>query len=306
MIFLLTTMLFFATALAAQETASPVVSVTMSEPRSFGYFVGDLIRRDVEIVVADPYRLETASQPAPGRLSYWLDLRSVKVSTSEGPGLKRYRFDLEYQTFYVPLSSTPRTLPGLALRFTDGDKIAVAKVPPFDFVMAPLREVQPEQPEEGPSGYLRPDAVPRKISTLDSRVAFGAGAAATLIALALLAYHQAWWPFRQRPSRPFTSAARAIRRLSHQADAQAYRTSLLDLHRAFDVAAGRRLLAEDVPGFLDAHGEFQPLEPDISKFFSSSRQVFFGNDMERAARVMPLQAVAALGAQLSAAERRSA
>jgi mxaA protein len=305
-ILLLSAMLAFASALAAQEASSPIVSVSVAEPRGFGYFVGDLLHRDVEIVVAEPYRLEAASQPAPGRLSYWLDLTSVEVSESEASGLRRYRLKLLYQTFYVPLSPTPRILPGLSLRFADGDKIAVTNVPPFDLVMAPLREVQPERPEEGPAGYLRPDAVPRKVSTFDSRWTFGASLLVTLMALALLAYHEAWWPFRRRPARPFTSAARAIRRLSHEPGPQAYRSGLLDLHRAFDMAAGHRVLAEDVPIFLGAHGEFQPLEPEIAKFFASSRRAFFGNDMEGAAKVMPLRAVAALVAELSAAERRAA
>lgn len=288
-----------------QETSSPI-SVGTIEPRGFGYFVGDLLTREIVVVVAEPYRLEMASQPSPGRLDYWLDLRSVDVSETEGAGRRRYRLRLTYQTFYVPLSPSTRTLPAVTLRFSDGDRMAVADVPPFSFVMAPLREVQPEAPEEGPEGYLQADAVPRTISTRQARIAFGAGAVTALIALALLAYHEAWWPFRRRPERPFTRAARAIRRLPRNGGEEVYRTGLLDLHRAFDVAAGHRLLAEDVPGFLSAHREFEPLAPDISRFFASSRRAFFGNDTQGAAKSMPLQAVASLGNRLGAAERSAA
>lgn len=305
MITLLAALLLFAPAAAAQETASPIVSVGTVEPRGFGYFVGDLLSREVVVVVAEPYKLEPATLPAPGRLSYWLDLKSVAVSESDRAGRTRYSFKLVYQTFYVPLSPTPRTLPALALRFTDGDHSVTAEVPPFEFVMAPLREVQPVKPEEGPVGYLRPDAMPHGIPTGKTRIGFGAGLAATLMALALLAYHEAWWPFRKRQERPFTQAARAMRRLSGATDAEAYRTGLLDLHRAFDAAAGHRLLAEDVPRFLTAQPAFQPFETDISRFFASSRRAFFGNDTDGAAKAMPLPAVAALGSRLGAAERRA-
>ncbi len=305
MIRLLTVLLFIVTPLAAQEAASPVLSVDTIDPRGFGYFVGDVITREIVVTVAEPYRLEAASQPAPRRLSYWLDLRSVAVDEREESGRTRYRLKLVYQTLYVPLSPEPRSLPPLTLRFTDGEGIAVAKVPPFNFVMSPLREVIPEQPEEGPVGYLRPDAAPRGVSSRQARIAFGAGLVTVLMALALLAHHQAWWPFRKRPARPFTQAARVLRRLSRNPDADAYRIGLLDLHRAFDVSAGHRLLAEDISGFLASHGQFRPYEAEIGRFFATSRRAFFGNDMAGAVDTMPLPAVAALSAELGAAERRA-
>jgi mxaA protein len=302
---LLTAVLVLATPLAAEEVASPVLSVGTIDPRGFGYFVGDLLTREIVVIVAEPYKLEAATQPAPRRLSYWLDLRSVDIAARERDGATRYRFKLAYQTFYVPLSPEPRTLPEITLRFTGGDETALATVPPFDFVMAPLREVIPEQPEEGPVGYLRPDAEPRTISTRQARTGFAAGLMTVLVALTLLAYHNAWWPFRKRPQRPFTEAARALRRLSGAPGGEAYRTGLLDLHRAFDVSAGRRLLADDVPEFLAHHEEFQPHESEIGRFFENSRRAFFGNDVVGAAEIMPLPAVAALGAELGAAERRA-
>lgn len=291
---------------AAEQAPSAIAKVATIEPRGFGYFVGDTFTREIVVTVPEAYRLDKASQPAPGRLNYWLDLRGVDVSESAAPAGRRYRLKLEYQTFYLPLSPARLVIPGTVLRFSHDDETLTAEAPPFAFVMSPLREVQPEQPEEGPAGYLRPDAIPAKESTLRSRVGLGAGALAALLGLALLAHHQAWWPFRTRPERPFTRAARAIRhRSEHAADPAIYREGLLDLHRAFDDAAGQRLLAEDVPDFLAAHREFQPLREDIAEFFASSRRAFFGNDMEGAARAMPFDAVAALGARLGEAERKA-
>jgi mxaA protein len=288
--------------------ASQAVSVRTVEPRGFGYFVGDIFRREVELVVPEAYRLDKASAPAPGRLNYWLDLRAVDLSETNASGARRYRLSLDYQTFYVPLSPTPLTVPALTLRFSgEGEEAVQAEVPAFTFVMAPLREVAPVKPQEGPSGYLRPDAVPRKVGTLNARGTLGAGSAVALLALVLLAYHYAWWPFRARPARPFTHAARALKHeLARGAGLAAYQAGLLDLHRAFDTTAGRRLLAEDVPEFLVSHGEFQPLKEDISRFFATSRRAFFGNDLEGAARVMPFEAVTSLGVRLGEAERRTA
>jgi mxaA protein len=304
---ILLAMLVVASMASAQDAPPPNISVGVSEPRSYGYFVGDTFSRIVNVSVASPYKLDQASRPAPGRLNYWLDLRDVNVTETEASGLRRYRLSLDYQTFYVPLSPAPLTVPGLTLRFSDADGNAVeAEVPPFKFVMAPLREVQPEQPEEGPDGYLKPDVVPRKVNTLPSRTAFGIGAMISLISLILLVYHRSWWPFRARPHRPFTQAARAIRTRATHDGLETYRDGLLELHRAFDRSAGRRLLAEDVPGFLAEHREFQPLEQDISRFFETSRRAFFSSDLEGAARIMPFDSIATLGSRLGEAERRAA
>lgn len=302
--FLVGLLAFLATPLAAEEAASPILSVETAEPRGFGYFVGDLLRRDIEVRVAKPFALEGATQPKPGRLSYWLDLRSVDVSSHDRGEIRVYRLELVYQTFYVPLSPDERHLPALKLRFVDGDKTAIANVPPIGFVMAPLREVIPKKPAEGPAGYLKPDALPRWITTSASRTGFSVGAGLTLLALALLAHHEAWWPFHKRQGRPFGQAARVLRRLARAPSEEAYREGLRDLHRAFDESAGHRLLAEDVGGYLDRHVAFRPHGPEIGRFFAASRQAFFANDLKGAETAMPLPSVAALSAQLSAIERR--
>ena len=285
---------------------APGVSVRMIEPRSFGYLVGDVFSREADIFAAEPYRLEPSSLPAPGRQAYWLDLKSVDVTEKSASGGRRYRVVLTYQTFYVALQPTRLVVPGATLKFTDGSQSVDAEVPAWPFVMAAMREIAPEKPEEGPVGYMQRDALPTLIGTGRDRIVFGVAAGGFLLSLLLLAFHQAWWPFHARPSRPFTNAARAISHRAAKADQDAYRASLLDLHRAFDDSAGRRVLAEDVPIFLAGHQVFKPLAPDISRFFASSRRAFFGNDLAGAAADMPLADVATLGKRLGEAERRAA
>ncbi len=82
---------------------------------------------------------------------------------------------------------------------------------------------------------MQPNALPLYYNLRrDSYFAFGL-LAATLIALALLAYHLAWWPFDARVYRPFTDASRTIRKLLAGAEAGlAYREALVVLHRAVD------------------------------------------------------------------------
>jgi mxaA protein len=149
--------------------------------------------------------------------------------------------------------------------------------------------------------------VPLFIKTGRAQTLLALSASGLLLGIALLAYYNAWWPFRARAARPFTAAARAIRlRAAQGAGPESYRASLIELHRAFDASAGRRVLAEDVPEFLARHEVFRPLGEDIARFFASSRQAFFGSDTKGAGEAMPLKSVAELSAKLGEAERRSA
>ncbi len=292
---------------AASAAPAPDIELATIEPRSFGYFAGDVFRREIDVTVAEPYRLDKASLPAPGRLNYWLELRSVTLEESSASGKHRYRIGLDYQNFYVALAPTRVVVPGLTLKITDGNDSFDAEVPPLGLVVAALREIQPEKPEGGPAGYLRPDAAPGFVKTGRARGLLALSGAGLLLGLLMLAYHNAWWPFRSRPSRPFTLAARAIRlRAAQDAGLENYRESLIDLHRAFDASAGRRVLSEDVPAFLEGHAAFRPLGGDIAKFFTSSRRAFFGNDTQGAAVSMPLPSVVELSAKLGAAERSAA
>ena len=287
----------------------PLQSLKVVNPRDFGYFVGDVLTREVDITVSDPYRLDFGSLPPPGALSYWLDLHAVDVAEDDFSGGRRYRVSLAYQTFYVPLEARERTLPDVAIRISAPDGNFVdAKVPAWTFVMSPLRQIKQEAPVDGPAAYLHPDVKPALIDTARERdVAFWSGAAA-LISLTLLAYHYAWWPFHARSARPFTEASRRIRAAMRRGKgtSEAYRGALLALHRAFDRTAGRRLLADDVPQFVATHREFRPLADDITAFFAASRRVFYGSDPEGAAARMPLEDIAVLGTRLGAAERGAA
>lgn len=296
----------------AAETSSEAqpfgaATVRMLEPRSYGYFVGDVFRRVAEIDVQPSFRLEPSSLPAPGRLNYWLDLKAVGISEATAEGVGRYRIDLDYQNFYVPLQPTRLAVPGATISFTDGKTTIEADIPAWSFVGAALREIAPEKPAEGPAGYLQPDATPRFIPTGRPRAILAMALGSLAVFLTLLAHHMAWGPFRARPQRPFTSAARAIKsRFAGARNDEAYRASLLDLHRAFDQSAGRRVLAEDVPDFIRGHQAFQPFNTEITRFFAASRRAFFGNDVDGAAKSMPAQDVALLGAKLGEAERGTA
>jgi mxaA protein len=290
---------------ALAQAAAPRLAI--SDTRPFGYFLGDVVERTVTLRAAPGETLDTASLPQPGPLNYWLEIASVDLQTDEEGSATVYRLRLLYQTFYAPLDTRRLLVPGFKLKLS-GAQDAEVTVPEFGFVTSPIRQLFSEKGQSSDTATtLRPDVMPPRVATARERTAMLLAGILLTASLAALAWHHAWWPFRQRPSRPFTDAARYLSRNRERLHgAGGYRTALMKLHRAFDAAAGRRVLSDDVAEFLAAHPEFADYRPDIERLFTSSRQAFYANDVEEAQASMPLTDLARLGAGLGSAERRAA
>jgi mxaA protein len=69
------------------------------------------------------------------------------------------------------------------------------------------------------------------------------------------------------------------------------------------IAAGHRLLAEDLGEFLAAHPELGQKSAEIERFFASSRSVFFADDVSAGIAALPPSELSALAARLASLER---
>lgn len=294
----------FVGAAVAADDGPRVQSIATVEPRAFGYFLGDVIRREVEIDLKQGARLDAGTLPRPGPVNYWLELRSIDLDESSIAAGTRVRITLAYQAFYSALDPRSLEIPGFVVSVADESGSEQARIPPFSFLMSPLREIFPGKESDANSVALRPDARPQRMSTASARTAMVIAAPIGLAALVLLAMHYAWWPFHRRPGRPFTEAARFLRSNAAELTGEGgYRAALLKLHRAFDGAAGHRVLPDDLPAFLTTHPQFAPASKDIRRLFACSRWAFYGNDVDKARSEMPLAELTALGARLGAIER---
>lgn len=288
---------------AAPGAQAQISNRSMTAPRPFGVMLGDVFTLRTRVDVAPPFKLDQSALPKPGPMTYWLDLRTVSVTEAEAPGGGiRYEIAAEYQTFFAPMETIEQSVPALKLVATDGKGgRAEAAGATWSFLTSPMRPLLATA--GGGSAYqLRPDAAPVRPSLRRAEAVAAAAGAVVLAALALLAWSRAWPPFHKRPSRPFATAARAVSR-SAKAGETGWREGALALHRAFDAAAGRRLLGDDLPGFLAARPAFRALEADIASFFAASRLAFFGGGNSGATQ--PAASLTQLSRQLAAAERAS-
>lgn len=283
--------------------SAQIIDRSMTAPQPFGVLLGDVFTLKTRVDVAPPFKLDPSALPKPGPVTYWLDLRSVSSTETRGPnGVTRYEILAEYQTFYAPLEAIEQTVPPMKLVVADGQgKRVEADGASWTFITSPLRPIVATA--GGGSAYgLRPDAAPQPPSLRPAQVDAAIAAGAALLALVWLAWARAWPPFHKRPSRPFATAARAVAKAAADGE-HGWRSAALSLHRAFDAAAGKRLLGEDLPGFIASRPAFARLEADIGQFFHASRRAFFGRSM--APSEMPASELVSLSRSLAAAERVS-
>ena len=293
--------------LLSGPAGAQVRSVEVRTPRPFGYFLGDLVHADIDLVVEPGFRLQTASLPRPGALTYWLDLRDLDATASVYGDAQRVRLGLTYQTFYAALDARALEIPGFAVTFASasahGATTATAQVPAWSFTISPLREVVPPA-RENPADYMRPDG---RVAAIDAQPLWwraGGFGALALLACAGLARDRAWGPFRARRGRPFAAALARLRRLARTPDAEAaYGDALRALHRGLDATDGRRVLADDLPGFLARHPAYRPEADALARLLATSRLAFFGPGPAAARAALPWPHLETLARRLAAAER---
>ena len=286
--------------LACGTAAAGEPRVVLDRPHAHGWWIGDLLPVTATVRVDAAMALDPASLPKPGAVTYWLDLHSVTVARDEvAAGERTIVLDLVYQTFYAPLEPKRMQAPAVPLEFVGPAGRTAVDLPSWSFVTSPIREIMEPTTVES----MQPDSRLAVIDTHPAQVRAVAGLLIGLLASVALAWHHALGPFARR-SRPFGAAASQVRRLLRGGDAvDGYRASLLALHRAFDAAFGRRLLAGDVEAFVARWPRYQQVADELDAFFVASRALFFGSGAEDASRQLPPQRLRQLADRLAAVER---
>ena len=288
---------------AAPCARAQLQSIEMQPPqRDFGYFVGDLMDTQAVVTVDAGAELQASSLPSVGPVSTWVDLRRIAVTENTQGGALRVTIRSQYQSFYDPEEAGRTQVPGYVLSFRSGAKRFDAQVPGFSYLASPFRHDLNPIIE---SSALRGDHPFLTVPLGGAKRRLIASSLIAVVAFVLLAAGRGWLPGIGLRARPFAQASRRIAQLSRQDTEQAREEALLALHRAFDAASGKRMLADDLDQFVAQRAAFLPLRDEIERFFAASRAMFFGPAPGRAGALAKLPELVALGRRLTRAERLS-
>ncbi len=257
------------------QTAPLQLSANASEPRAYGYQLGDVVTRAVAVHVPEGLVLDESSVPLPGARGKAIELRSVARRSSPETGGRRHDLTLEYQVFLSPPQTRTLETPTFTLRFTGQPRAQELRVEGWPITVSPI--MPPDVSPRRGLGDLQPDMAPPLIATSAARHRLMAYAVLALLLLAYLAHVYIGLPWWARTRRPFTSAWRSLRGLSAASTADQSRAAYQQLHEALNRTAGEVVFDGGIERFLEAQPRFAPLREDLKAFFAKSRQQFFGD-----------------------------
>ena len=253
--------------------AAMLLSATASEPRAFGYQVGDLVSRSVTVHAPDGLQLDESSLPRPGARGKALELRSVAQSSAAQSGGRRLDLVLEYQVFLSPPQTRTLEMPAFTLHFEGRPRAQDVRIEAWPVTVSPLVPVE-VSPRTG-LGELRPDAPPPLIDTTAARQRLFGYAGVSLLLLGYLAHVYLGLPWWSRAHRPFTQAWRALHGMTPASSEPHWRDAIQRLHEALNRTAGEVVFEQGIDRFIGAQPRFAHLRCDLARFFQQSRAEFF-------------------------------
>ena len=245
-----------------------------SEPRAFGYTVGDVVTRRIALRVPTGLRLDEDSLPRAGDRGRALELQRVALHRSLTGAPEELQLD--YQVFLAPRELRVLEMPAVELRFDGSPQAQTLRIGAWPLTVAPLTPADPS-PRDG-LGELRPDQEPPQLDTSAARERLVAEAVVGVLLLTYLAHVYLVLPWAAQRRRPFGRAWTALRALSDEPDPSQRRAAYEQLHAALNETAGEVVFAPGLAGFIARQPRFAPLRDDFAVFFAHSRAEFFASD----------------------------
>lgn len=258
----------------AVAVEGPVRNQSLSLPREFGYTIGDEVALRIHFDLARSYSLDTEALPETGRVTRWLALNRVEVARGLGWSWIPHTVTLTFQVVNTSQAVLGVGTPPQSLRVVGPEEDFPVIVPAWGFTIAPItaRSGRPE----GSLPQLRPALLPPALETTGIGIRAAVAAAGAVLLAATLAYLHLWIPFLSRTRGPFARASRQIARtLRRQPADDTYAAVLGEMHRAFNVTAGRVVFEHDLDRFFRDHQRFESLREPITGVFQASTAAFF-------------------------------
>jgi len=264
---------------AADAGLSATLLPNPTDPRAFGYFVGDVVTRRIEVQVPAALQLDAESLPRAGRQGQALELREVVWQRGStwlpGSAAHTATLTLGYQVFIAPREVRTLEMPPVLLRFTGGPRPQTLRIDAWPVTVAPLAPLD-VSPRHG-LGAMRPDAPAPLIDTRASQWRLAVYGLVAAVLLTYLANVYLALPWLARRARPFGQAWLAMRGLSAGTSADELRAAMQRVHQALNATAGRVVFESGVDAFVQTHPRFGPLRAELIDFFARSRREFFGD-----------------------------
>lgn len=244
-----------------------VERIEVSQPRKFGYQLGDLFERQLSLQLRRPYEFVEDSLPQAGRLNRWIAFHSYDLEAINKGTSIAYAITLRYQVTNVETTITDAGVPSHQLKISNGDETLTFLVPPSRTTIAPFGT--------NPSAELAANKAPGPVPIDHKKLAV----LGLILVISLCGF---WWfqwgLFRRRDLAPFNYCYRRIKAFNaNPISEKDYASILREIHHAFNQTAGQVVFPENLVEFVEQHESFAPVQAEIADYFKHSNDYFYAD-----------------------------
>jgi mxaA protein len=255
------------------------VTISTVEPvKLVGYTVGDIIEREVVLIIKAPYKLIETSLPITGYEKRYkgqllgIELKSISHTKKEEENSSRHVIHLAYQVFTNNVVAKNAALGPEYLNLVNtknNKQIVKYRIPSLSIAISPLAIFGQVKIENNMSTYLGPLLLPADNESYQLKASLVALTLSLLGLLYIFGRH-AWLP---RMGGTFAKTYRAIRKLPHSS--AGLKQAVASVHTAINSSASISIFSNNIDQFLAQKPSFSPLKAELEEFFGISRQLYF-------------------------------
>ena len=298
--FFLTSILIFAN-IAHADVALPSIDekyVTLQEinpTRDAGYVVGDTIDRTIILTIKKPYELVKESLPIVGYEHRYrgqisgIELSGISSEEQKNENSNTYRIQLTYQIFTVSKLVKPAVLRAeiVKIRNIQTKDVVQYRIPSFYFRISPLSVFGQVDLKDDMSPFHTPFLLDNSRHVLYLKL-FAGLLGLSLLGLLYIYGTRSWLP---KMGGAFAKAYREIKKLPD--NETGIQQAITRMHDAINKTAGTSIFHNTLADLFAAKPGYAAAKPELERFFSLSRQVFFDPkaavDIDAPARVWLLK-----------------
>ena len=267
-------LIFYLFFLANTNAIFASVSIEITEPRQFGYVLGDVFVRKLKLKFNQGRSVLLDEKKLTGRINNWLSIRKV-----ESKQLSRFEYfiKIQYQVVNVPIKPLMIVVPGFEVTTSNGRSQKKIQIEELLVTLAP---VTPKiVANRGGLSNIQPNA---SIPTIQSeKILFRILLWLSLLIIPILILFYSWAPWQKiffTKKHPFSIAHSKIKKLEDLPDLVFWKESLILFHNALNSTAKKTIFVGSLDDFFLENSKYKCLSKEIRHVFNCSRKIFYESE----------------------------
>ena len=266
--------IFYLFVLIYSSAIFAVASIEITEPRQFGYVLGDVFSRKLKLKFTEDQTVLLDEKKTVGRINNWLSIR--KVDSKQLSNFE-HLIKIQYQVVNVPTKPLMIVVPGFEVKTLIGKS---QKKIQSEELLVTLAPITPKiVANRGGLANIQPNNLIPAIQTKKtfSRILLWV----SLLIIPVLVLIYSWAPWQKlffTKKYPFSIAYLKLIKLEDLPDLVFWNTALMLFHNAFNSTAKKTVFVGSLDDFFLENIKYKCLSKEIRNAYNCSRKFFYENE----------------------------